>query len=107
MFLCAAVSAFVQHVLSIAFLKALHHRFIFHPLQDIVLQGIVHQVRTQGIGTAPRHLTAVPNCHLSHFVQSSPVQMITILAYCLSLDTKLSIYDVRDLNFDETVMGIP
>ena len=25
------------------------------------------------------------------------------LAYCLSLDDKLSIYDVRDLNFDETV----
>ncbi|MCG6573690.1 hypothetical protein EGM97_03090 [Pseudomonas sp. AF32] len=25
------------------------------------------------------------------------------LAYCLSLDEKLSIYDVRDLNFDETV----
>jgi hypothetical protein len=25
------------------------------------------------------------------------------LAYCLSLDTKLSIYDVRDLNFDETM----
>ncbi|MHC8403755.1 hypothetical protein [Pseudomonas sp. TMB3-21] len=25
------------------------------------------------------------------------------LAYCLSLDTKLSIYDVRDLNFDETI----
>ncbi len=25
------------------------------------------------------------------------------LAYCLSLDTKLSIYDVRDLNFDETL----
>jgi hypothetical protein len=25
------------------------------------------------------------------------------LAYCLSLDAKLSIYDVRDLNFDETV----
>ncbi len=24
-------------------------------------------------------------------------------AYCLSLDTKLSIYDVRDLNFDETM----
>ncbi len=24
-------------------------------------------------------------------------------AYCLSLDDKLSIYDVRDLNFDETV----
>lgn len=23
-------------------------------------------------------------------------------AYCLSLDDKLSIYDVRDLNFDET-----
>src|SRR5476651_1261251 len=26
------------------------------------------------------------------------------LAYCLSLDDKLSIYDVRDLNFDETVV---
>ena len=25
------------------------------------------------------------------------------LAYCLSLDSKLSIYDVRDLNFDETM----
>lgn len=25
------------------------------------------------------------------------------LAYCLSLDAKLSIYDVRDLNFDETM----
>ena len=25
------------------------------------------------------------------------------LTYCLSLDTKLSIYDVRDLNFDETM----
>jgi len=25
------------------------------------------------------------------------------LAYCLSLDEKLSIYDVRDLNFDETM----
>jgi hypothetical protein len=25
------------------------------------------------------------------------------LVYCLSLDTKLSIYDVRDLNFDETM----
>ncbi|MGH8384141.1 MAG: hypothetical protein ACRESJ_01395 [Pseudomonas sp.] len=25
------------------------------------------------------------------------------LAYCLSLDEKLSIYDVRDLNFDETI----
>ena len=25
------------------------------------------------------------------------------LAYCLSLDDKLSIYDVRDLNFDETM----
>ena len=25
------------------------------------------------------------------------------LAYCLGLDTKLSIYDVRDLNFDETM----
>src|SRR5476649_1707147 len=25
------------------------------------------------------------------------------LAYCLSLDDKLSIYDVRELNFDETV----
>ncbi|NUT78263.1 hypothetical protein HNO86_24805 [Pseudomonas sp. C1C7] len=25
------------------------------------------------------------------------------LAYCQSLDTKLSIYDVRDLNFDETI----
>ena len=25
------------------------------------------------------------------------------LAYCLGLDTKLSIYDVRDLNFDETL----
>ena len=24
------------------------------------------------------------------------------IAYCLSLDEKLSIYDVRDLNFDET-----
>jgi hypothetical protein len=26
------------------------------------------------------------------------------LAHCLSLDTKLSIYDVRDLNFDETMV---
>ena len=25
------------------------------------------------------------------------------LAYCLSLNDKLSIYDVRDLNFDETM----
>ncbi|VVN90747.1 hypothetical protein [Pseudomonas fluorescens] len=25
------------------------------------------------------------------------------LAYCLSLDAKLSIYNVRDLNFDETM----
>ena len=26
-----------------------------------------------------------------------------VIAYCLGLDTKLSIYDVRDLNFDETM----
>ena len=34
----------------------------------------------------------------------SPIALMKFdLAYCLSLDDKLSIYDVRDLNFDETM----